>query len=191
MLIHTSHLFEEEGNPSFRLYKKAKELGAKIIVDAGWADPPDKGILEARLMLADVLFGTKDEICRYLSRLESQVDCPREAVERMLDYVPLVVLKRGSEGSIIGNKTRKGRNIVTIDPIPVEEIIHLSGAGDAYAGAFIATLNRTNNLYEAGYRGSLAAAQVISSKNTFLTNLSSGGVKHITPNVELEMPKGI
>lgn len=70
--------------------------------------------------------------------------------------VEIVVLKRGASGAIIATKDKHE----LIAPAPVTAI-DSTGAGDAFAGAFLAYYCETGNPFEAGHRAAQVAAGTV------------------------------
>lgn len=70
--------------------------------------------------------------------------------------VKIVVLKRGKNGAIIATSDKQ--EIIT--PTPVEAI-DSTGAGDAFAGAFLAYYCETGDPFEAGRRAAQVAAKTV------------------------------
>ncbi len=100
----------------------------------------------------DILFANQDEI---LSLYET--DDFELAAERAGAEVELAVLTRSADGSVIVS----GSERITVAAEPVH-VVDTTGAGDAYAAGFLASLVAGRPLAECGRIGAVAAAEIIS-----------------------------
>lgn len=100
---------------------------------------------------ADILFANEAELCSLY-----QTNTLNEALAFVRQAVPLAVVTRGAEGSVILD----GESEVSISAAPAQ-VIDTTGAGDAYAGGFIAAFARNAPLAECGALGARAAAAAI------------------------------
>jgi sugar/nucleoside kinase (ribokinase family) len=69
------------------------------------------------------------------------------------------VVKDGGRPAVI---TTDGGTTIAVPPEPIVDVQDTTGAGDAFAGAFLATWSRDANLRHAGAHGHRAAAAVLS-----------------------------
>ena len=81
----------------------------------------------------------------------------RASLEALLQSTPTVVIKRGSLGSI--GKTKDGE-LHTIESIKVS-MLDTTGAGDSYAGGFIASWLKNPDIAQCMKAGSLVASQCV------------------------------
>lgn len=81
-----------------------------------------------------------------------------QALRRLLDLHPglCIVLKAGASGSLVLTKARRERI-----PVTHAEVVDTTGAGDAYAGAFLAGYCRGWSLRRCGLYASRVAALVV------------------------------
>ena len=70
----------------------------------------------------------------------------------------VAALTRSEKGSVVLGDS----GVHLVDAGPVGEVVDTTGAGDLYAGGFLAGLTRGRALYDCGHLGALAAAEVIS-----------------------------
>jgi sugar/nucleoside kinase (ribokinase family) len=70
----------------------------------------------------------------------------------------IVVIKMGSEGSLIFNKAKN--QFIRI-PIYNTKVVDTTGAGDAYCGGFMAMYTKTGDLFQAGLAGAVSASFAI------------------------------
>lgn len=90
------------------------------------------------------------------------------ALEALLESAPTAIIKCGSKGAI--GKTR-GKELVKIDAMPTH-VIDTTGAGDSFAGGFIAAWLHNQDLKICMEAGASAAAQCLSIV---------GARPHVTP----------
>ena len=108
-------------------------------------------ILEA-MRSTDIVFPSDDEaeVLTGLNRADDVVD------HFLALGVRIVVLKRGAAGAVIATGDRRE----TIAPVPVRAV-DSTGAGDAFAGSFLAYFCQTGDPFEAGgYAAQVAACTV-------------------------------
>ena len=101
-----------------------------------------------QLPLLDMLFLNAKEAA-FLTR-KSEVS---EAIHALGSLVPFVVITQGPQGCILNNKGR----IHHIPGYPTHEV-DATGAGDSFAGAFLAKYLNTNNITLAAQWGNAAGA---------------------------------
>ncbi len=106
---------------------------------------------------ADIIFANEDEslACTGLP--------PEAAAKKLQKDVPLSIVKIGAEGSIIASD----KGITKISGVKVK-VVNTNGAGDTFAGVFIAQYLQEKNLQEAGNIASTLAAKVVGSANARL-----------------------
>ena len=100
----------------------------------------------------DILFANEAEICSLY-----ELNSFDEAAEAARGDVAIAALTRSEAGSVIICGAE--RFVVEAEPA---EVVDTTGAGDAYAGGFLAGLAASKPLAECGRLGSIAAAKVIS-----------------------------
>jgi sugar/nucleoside kinase (ribokinase family) len=88
--------------------------------------------------------------------LTGSVDMER-ALDYLLDYSEVVVIKRGSLGAIA--KTR-GFDSISVSAVPAS-VVDTTGAGDSFAAGFIATYAKTHDLTAALTSGTELAARCV------------------------------
>jgi sugar/nucleoside kinase (ribokinase family) len=131
------------------LFKELKQAGLTISLDTN-DDPTDKwddGIARV-LPYVDVLMPNEREACR-LARTQYLND----AVKRLLDIVPLLVVKRGAQGGTAYTRN----NEVSVKAIPVD-VVDPVGAGDSFNAGFLHKWTQGKPLAECLGYGNLAAA---------------------------------
>ncbi len=131
------------------LLRELKNSGLRISLDTN-DDPHDRwndGIQDA-LEHVDVLMPNEREVCK-LARTEKVED----AVHKLLERVPLIVLKRGVKGATAFTKTEE----VPVSAFPVE-VVDPVGAGDSFNAGFLHKYVQGKPLAECLAYGNLAAA---------------------------------
>lgn len=128
--LHLSSYFLQKAmRPSLvELFRKAKEAGLSTSLDTN-DDPENRWSDDIQLVLkyVDILLPNEHEACKL-----AKVDDPARAAEILSQKVPLVVIKRGSQGATARRGTEKIAGfppaINAVDPV---------GAGDSFDAGFI------------------------------------------------------
>jgi sugar/nucleoside kinase (ribokinase family) len=128
--LHLSSYFLQKGmRPGLvELFRKAKEAGLTTSLDTN-DDPENRWSDDIQLVLkyVDILLPNENEACKL-----AKVDDVARAAEILSQRVPLVVIKRGSQGAIARRGSEKFSGfppmINTVDPV---------GAGDSFSAGFI------------------------------------------------------
>jgi len=95
----------------------------------------------------------------------------KNAVEKWLSIgVANVVVTNGKEGSMIGNKEE---GIFHVPPIETNEIVDVTGAGDAFSSAVIYSWLEGKSLIEIAKAGSINASKTLQSSYTVRQELSA------------------
>jgi ribokinase len=92
-------------------------------------------------------------------QLISGKTAPHDVAAALLDIAPVVALKLGERGCIV--RTRSG------DPFdqpaaPADTVLDVTGAGDAFAAAFLVEYLRSRDLHASARAATALAAQVVS-----------------------------
>lgn len=117
-----------------------------------WSLDDAKSAIFAAMAKTDIAFPSDDE-----AELLTGLTAPDEIIRHFLNLgVKIVVLKRGENGAIIATPDRQE----TIKATQVNAI-DSTGAGDAFAGAFLAYYCETGNPFEAGRRAAQVAAGTV------------------------------
>jgi sugar/nucleoside kinase (ribokinase family) len=128
--LHLSSYFLQKGmRPSLvELFRKAKEAGLSTSLDTN-DDPENRWSDDIQLVLkyVDILLPNEHEACKL-----AKVDDPAQAAEILSRKVPLVVIKRGSQGAT----ARRGSEKFAGFP-PVIDAVDPVGAGDSFDAGFV------------------------------------------------------
>lgn len=132
--FHVSSLFLQRGLHAGlpELFRGLKRRGLTISLDTN-DDPEDRwdGVLTELLPLVDIFLPNEDEALRIAGR-----DSVEDALDRLCEQVPIVAVKRGSRGALIG----RGRERFAAAPVPLapDEVVDTIGAGDTFNAGFLA-----------------------------------------------------
>jgi sugar/nucleoside kinase (ribokinase family) len=128
--LHVSSYFLQKGLQAALpgIFQKAKESGLSTSLDTN-DDPEDRWAsdIQALLKYTDVILPNEREACKL-----AQVDDVELAAEKLSHKVPVVVIKRGSQGVL----ARVGKERFVAFPPEVEVADHV-GAGDSFDAGFI------------------------------------------------------
>jgi len=128
--LHLSSYFLQKAmRPGLvELFRKAKEAGLTTSLDTN-DDPENRWSDDIQLVLkyVDILLPNENEACKL-----AKVDDVARAAEILSQRVPLVVVKRGSQGAI----ARRGNEKFSGFP-PMTDAIDPVGAGDSFNAGFI------------------------------------------------------
>ncbi len=139
--LHLSSYFLQKGlHPHLGdIFSKAQEAGLTTSLDTN-DDPEGRWTGDIQLLLRhlDILLLNEREL-RQLTRVE---DADR-AVETLSQQVPVVVVKRGSQGAMAW----AGPTTYVVAPLLVD-VVDSIGAGDSFDAGFIHQFTRGNNIQE-------------------------------------------
>lgn len=128
--LHVSSYFLQKGLRSslINIFRKAKEAGLTTSLDTN-DDPEDRWSSDVQLVLkyTDVLLPNEREACKI-----AQVEDVHGAAEVLSQKVPVLVIKRGSQGAI----ARVSRESYVAFP-PVVNVADAVGAGDSFDAGFL------------------------------------------------------
>ena len=132
-----------------RLFALLKEAGVTISMDTN-DDPYERwesSITEA-LRYVDVFLPNEREICRLARTAETD-----DAIRWALQYVPVIVVKRGSRGATVCTQDRRySTSAITM------KVVDAVGAGDSFNAGFLHGYLRGWPLERCLYYGNLAGA---------------------------------
>lgn len=118
-----------------------------------WSLEEAKAAIEAFLPLADIVLPSDDEA----ETLTGLTDPEAILAHFKAQGARTVVLKRGAKGALLDH----GTGPVAIPPGPSDPV-DSTGAGDSFAGAFLAYLLETDDPVEAAHRAAIVAARTVS-----------------------------
>ena len=135
----------------------AKKCGVKISIDLASYNVVEENLeyLKTVCKGVEIIFANEDE-----ARAFTQKDA-EAALDEIAEYANIAVVKIGAKGSLIKHNGQKMR---------IEETkrnkIDTTGAGDMYAGGFLAGLCKGEDLTKCGKLGSILAGNVIEIMGT-------------------------
>ncbi len=131
------------------LLRELKKAGLTISLDTN-DDPDDQwsAALEPLLSLVDILLPNQDELMRIAGKQSLE-----EALDALATRVPLIVVKCGSNGSLV----QQGSHRVQIAPRLVEPVDTI-GAGDSFNAGFLNAWLRGESAFSAAAYGNATGA---------------------------------
>jgi len=131
-----------------------RKLGCEIILwepHDEFCVPENRQLFQENSEMVDIVSPNLRE-GRILTELENPVDI----LQQLLAYgAPVVALRMGAEGSLVGSNQGE---LFKIPCYPVENLVDVTGAGNAYCGGFIVGLHEEGNLQKAGWHGAVSAS---------------------------------
>ncbi|MFK9090321.1 carbohydrate kinase [Bacillus salipaludis] len=117
------------------------------------------------------LITNRDESETYFqTKIKNEEDWKR-VLEKWLSLgISNVVITNGKEGSMIGNKDE---GIFRVPPIEINEVVDVTGAGDAFSSAVIYSWLEGKTLIEIAKAGSINASKTLQSPYTVRQDLSA------------------
>ena len=167
------------------IFRKAKESGLTTSLDTN-DDPEDRWSSEIQLLLkyTDILLPNEREACKL-----TQVSDVERAAEVLSQKVPVLVIKRGSQGAMV----RATKEKYAAFP-PVVDIADPVGAGDSFDAGFIHEFIRGSKIEDCLKFGNVAGALSVTRsggteafrdaqhRQAFLrTHSPHGGTQHPSP----------
>ena len=149
--FHMSSLFLHRGLAGRipDLFRHMKKAGLTTSLDTN-DDPDDRwnGVLQETLKYVDILLPNDRESCKIAG-----TENPKEAISRLSQRVPVLVVKRGAGGAVAVADAR----FVTAVPVPVDAIDPV-GAGDSFDAGFLYQYLRGADLETCLAWGNMAGA---------------------------------
>ncbi|MGM0584415.1 MAG: adenosine kinase [Pseudomonadota bacterium] len=157
MLLVEGYLFDAPNGAEAieRACVLARKAGAKIALtpsDAGCVDRHRGAIQDFIGGHCDILVGNHEEICAI-----AELDDPVEGLKWAAQHTELAAVTQGEKGSWVAD----GHGVAHIAAQPVDRVVDLTGAGDAYAAGLLSGLILGESPADAGVRGAKLAATVI------------------------------
>lgn len=137
------------------LVARAQRRGLPVSVDPGsiaFLDEVGPAAFLGWIEGAELLLPNLDE-----GRLLTGEHEAHRVLDGLLDHAPVVALTLGPDGVLLGSRDRDHRHLPARDV----EVADTTGAGDAFAGAFLAAWLAGADLMDAGTRGVAAAARAV------------------------------
>jgi sugar/nucleoside kinase (ribokinase family) len=149
--LHVSSYFLQKALQSSLcdIFRKAKEAGLSTSLDTN-DDPENRWSSEIQQLLkyTDILLPNEREACKL-----AQVDGVEQAAELLSRKVPVVVVKRGSQGALA--RVSKDKFVA---PPPIVDAADHVGAGDSFDAGFIHQYIRGGKIEDCLNFGNIAGA---------------------------------
>jgi len=149
--LHVSSYFLQKAlRPQLiEIYRKAKEAGLTTSLDTN-DDPEDRWSSEISLLLkyVDILLPNEREACKLAGTTDME-----KAIETLSQKVPILVVKRGSQGAV----ARAGKEKYAGFP-PMVDAVDPVGAGDSFDAGFIHQFIRGAKVEDCLKFGNIAGA---------------------------------
>jgi sugar/nucleoside kinase (ribokinase family) len=149
--LHVSSYFLHKGLRAqlIDIFRKAKESGLTTSLDTN-DDPDDRwsGDIQLLFKYVDILLPNERETCKL-----AQVEDLERAAEILSQKVPVVVVKRGSQGAMV----RVGKEKHSGFP-PVVDMVDPVGAGDSFDAGFVHQFIRGAKVEDSLKFGNVAGA---------------------------------
>lgn len=137
-----------------RWVPKLRDNGCGIILWEPWDDfciPANETLFRENSAMVDIVSPNLRE-----GRLLTGMKNPRAIIIRLKEFgARTAILRMAEAGSLIIDK--KG-DLHWVPAYPVEDIVDVTGAGNAYCGGFIVGYYRTGDVKEAGWYGGVSAS---------------------------------
>lgn len=156
-------LVTEVGRPLFyRLIEECRRRAIRFSFD-----PSSAGLLGASFQPGEVLKAVDGASIVFPNRDEAAfltgVDEPAQAAKVLSGWFPVAVVTCDSDGAWLATGGQPGGQVVEIPATPVD-IVDATGAGDAFAGAFLAAYQGSLDPGVAAAAASAAAARVLAGR---------------------------
>ena len=150
-------LLDELSRPgALEIIAKIRAANIPIFYDpatVGGMKQVDTAEIRSWLPLMSALFMNEEEATFLTDHVKLET-----ALDALLETAPMVIIKCGAEGAM--GKSRGGK-LIKISAMPTQ-VVDTTGAGDSFAGGFIATWLKNPDLEACMKAGASAAAQCVS-----------------------------
>jgi sugar/nucleoside kinase (ribokinase family) len=182
--LHVSSYFLQKGiRPHLiDVFRKAKDAGLTTSLDTN-DDPEDRWSGDILLLLkhVDIFLPNEREACKL-----AQATSVERAAEVLSPKVPILVIKRGSQGAIARTKDEK----LTAFP-PVVDMVDAVGAGDTFDAGFIHQFIRGAKVEDClKYANAVAALSVTRAGGTEAFRDQAYRRSFLTKNTPVRPPAG-
>lgn len=131
-----------------------RKRGCGTILWEPWDDfciPENKALFRENSAMVDIVSPNLRE-----GRLLTALENPQEIVAQLREFgAQIAVLRMADAGSLIAEKHG---DLYWIPAYPVEDVVDVTGAGNAYCGGFIVGYYRTGDAKQAGWFGGVSAS---------------------------------
>mgnify|MGYP002624331782 CR=1 FL=1 len=137
-----------------RILELAKGKGMTVAIDMASFNVVEQNreyLIDRIKKYIDIVFANEEE-----ARALTGHDDPEEALDTIASMCDIAVVKVGARGSFV----RQGEHMVKVEPIPAQ-VIDTTGAGDLWAGGFMASYAKGEALERCAKTGAIVAANII------------------------------
>ncbi len=148
-----------------RVLESAKAAGCRISLDLASFEVVEAAKDSLPTILkdyVDIVFANEEEAAVFTGIKD---DYPAMARE-LATHCDIAAVKVGAKGSYIASK----EELVKIDPVPAQQVVDTTGAGDFWAAGFLYGWSRQRPLAECGRMGSILGSAVVQIQGTELSN---------------------
>jgi 2-dehydro-3-deoxygluconokinase len=142
----------------FEAARRARAAGVLVSLDLNirprlWPLETARAVIEGLLPLADIVLPSDDEVTMLYGAMSEG-----DAVAHFTRHgARIVILKRGAQGALMS----VGGGAPILIPAPKVRAIDSTGAGDSFAGGFLAAYLETSDAEAAAHRAAAIAAETV------------------------------
>ncbi len=153
-ILHTSSFIGLRSETSLETLKRTMKASDEVMVTFSPATMVLRGwsYLEPYFEAADVVFLNETEAVHLTGDVE-------ETLNRLAELVEITIITRGPDPAIVQEGTETSE--VAPEPVPEEDIVDPTGAGDAFAAGFIEGILRGESADRCCERGHSVAAECL------------------------------
>lgn len=154
---HGVHIQSKFPEPLLTWIKEFKFHGCGLILWEPWdiyCTPEYRADIRSILPLVDIFSPNLEEA----RSITGKDDVEKILSELLNDGANLVVIRMGEQGSIAGGQEG---SIVRIPPARVDEVVDVTGAGNAFCGGFLVGYATSGDILQAGKYGSVSSSFAI------------------------------
>lgn len=133
---------------------KLRERGCRVILWEPWDEfcvPENLTMIKQNSRLVDIVSPNLRE-----ARLLTGLDDPADILRQLKAYgARIAVLRMADAGSLVLDENGAFH---AIPAYPVDQIVDVTGAGNAFCGGFVFGYSKTNNAQQAGWHGGVSAS---------------------------------
>jgi sugar/nucleoside kinase (ribokinase family) len=133
---------------------RLREKGCRIILWEPWDEfcvPENEALFKQNSAQVDIVSPNLRE-----ARMLTGIDDPEDVIIKLRDYgAQIVALRMAEAGSLVVDQHG---HLYRIPALPVEKIIDVTGAGNAFCGGFIVGYAKTGDAHKAGWCGGVSAS---------------------------------
>jgi sugar/nucleoside kinase (ribokinase family) len=145
------------GNPEY--YERVVAYANKLKKDVAFDPAQEIHYVYNSKQFKNIIRSAKYFFCNEVELRKAFKFLNSRKIDKVLDYVDVLILTRGEKGSRIYTKDEG----LTIPAVKPKKFVDATGAGDAYRAGFYAALSRGYDLNVCGHAGAIASSLVVES----------------------------